>query len=478
MIDLTRTMKHNPVASKLLKNQKLLLIIIIIVALFLRFWRLGYPDVDPDEGHYAYDAYHLYKANPGMVCRFHTQYHYQEQLGHPCLTQYLIAISYKLFSPSVFTARLVPAIFGSLIISLIYFISQSIFTNPLVSLTAASIYALFPLAVKFDRTTYLDTLMAFMVAVFLAVFIKFNKSKKPIYSILLGITTGLLLLTKLSAILILIFLLLDFSISLKKNYKQTVTKYFFVFLGFIPVFFLGVNPQAYLNGIINPTDQNFAIQNLLPSLKGFIYIISKKSFVQLIPPIYLVFVLLGLIKYIQNKKPAFLLLYLFSWLPLAGSFILGRSNFYRLLPLVVLTSFLAAYYLSLLKANWQKVWIFTLLLWFLFASIKWGINEVNQLKPIDAKVMKFLESSLTKQDKIYLFELPNNYIYWNDKLNLTLNPDWQNVILEDYKCVLSTDLKNQGQMLNQSLLSQKHGNFSLYNKISNNSRSILIFCQD
>jgi 4-amino-4-deoxy-L-arabinose transferase-like glycosyltransferase len=465
------------VSPFLLKKNLAILLLIFLLGFVLRVWRLGYVDFLPDEGHYAYDAFQVYKHNPGMVCRFHMQYHYSGQLGHPCLAQYLMAVSYRIFQPSVFSARFVSALAGSLIIPLIYLISGSIFAQVSTGLIAASLYAVFPLAVRFDRTTYLDTLQTFMLAVVLAIFIKFSRSKKIIYPILLGMATALLLLTKLSAPLIFIFLLINFSLSFFKKQKTTLIRYLFVFLGFMPIFYLGANPWAYLRGILHPTDSDFSFSQISFSFLTFSRTVFSRPFVTLIPAIFLVFVILGVFFYIKNKKPAFFLICLLAWLPLAGLFIIGHPNLYRLLPLVFLGSFFAADYLNNLKPKWKTICLLFTWFWFSYASIKWGILEINKITPLDDQVLISLSQlKLNKSDQVYLYQPPNNYFYWENRINFYLDPTWQNAINKNFKCVVSADQSQEGQRLNNELINGR--GYSIKKTIANNQRKILIICRD
>jgi len=462
--------------KKILRKRNIIVLLIFLSALFLRLWRLDYPDFIPDEGHYAYDAFQIYKGNPGMVCRFHTQYHYEGQLGHPCLAQWLMAFSYKIFNPSVFSARFISALTGSLIIPIIYFISISIFSNASTGLIAAAFYAAFPLAVKFDRTTYLDTLQTFMLSLVLAVFIQFNKSKNITYAILLGVVIALLILTKLSAPLIFIFFLIQFTLAIKNNIKETLIKYFFILIGFAPTFFIGANPLAYLQGIIHPTDKNFDIPNISFSFKTLFNSFFSQSFFVYIPIIFFVFCILGVVLYIKNKKPAFLLIYLLSWLPLAGLYIIGHPNIYRLLPLVFLGTFFAAYYVNSLKPKWKKLWLFITLILFLSFSLKWSILETNKLQPIDNQIINYFKQiNLKQSDQIYLYEIPNNFFYLENQINFYLNPTWENGIKKNPKCVISNQSQD-GQELNNHLI--KSMDYSMKKTVSNEKRKVLIICRD
>ncbi|MFC1627043.1 ArnT family glycosyltransferase [Patescibacteria group bacterium] len=463
-------------SGKKFKINKIAILLIFLLALFLRIWRLDYPDFIPDEGHYAYDAFHVYKNNPGMVCRFHMQYHYEGQLGHPCLAQWLISISYKIFSPNVFSARFVSALTGSLIVFIIYFISKSIFINSSTGLIAAAFYATFPLAVKYDRTTYLDTLQTFMLSIVLAIFIKFNKSKNLIYAILLGATTALLLLTKLSAPLIFLFFLIQMIVLLKRNIKEAVIKYSFIFIGFAPVFFLGANPSAYFQGIIHPTDRNFNFANISFSFTTLFNSLLSQSFSTYIPIIFIIFCILGIIRYIKNKKPSYLLICFLSWLPLAGLYIIGHPNIYRLLPLVFLGSFFAAYYINSLVPNRKFFWLVIILFIFIFRSLKWSILETNKLDPINNKIINYFKQiNLNKNEKIYLYEIPNNFFYLEDQMNFYLNPTWENGIKNNPKCVISNKSQD-GQNLTDYLIKSK--GYSVKESFSNGKREIIILCKD
>lgn len=280
---------------------KILLVIFLLLGFFLRFWHLENTDFSADEGHYSYDAFQFYKGNPGMVPRYHPANHGHEHIGHPFLAPYFISVSYEIFKPSIYASRLVSAISGFLTIILIFLISRKIF-NEKTALIAMIIYSVFPLSVIYTRTVYLDSLLTFLIAVFLFLYLQFNEKKKCFLAISLGIVLALIMLTKLDGPLMLIFLFLALIIIKEpKKIKNEMFFYLLFLASFIIVFIIGVSPKAYLLGIIEPSDGNFLNNNIFFNLKTIFNTLQTQNFLEHISLIYLLLFFWGIYDFIKRK---------------------------------------------------------------------------------------------------------------------------------------------------------------------------------
>ena len=458
-------------------KKPLILTTIILLATFFRFYRLGYPDFIPDEGHYAYDAYEYFSGNPGVVPRFHPQFHYAGQMGHPFLEEWLMVAAYKILGPAVFSARLISALAGTLTTITIFFISKLIFRREATALIASLIYATLPLAVKYDRTTYADSLQTFLMALFLFFYIKCLRSSKSIFpAVILGIITAFILLTKLSAILILIFILIQFIANYIKDKSKIGFKNILVFFfSFSITFLLGTNPKAYIMGIIFPTDENLAINSLRLNISTITQNLFSKSLFTLIPLPLIVFAFLGIVKAIKQKKYLLLLSYFFSWSPLLFQLLTNEGTLYRTLPLIFIGVFFAAYYLDQLILTKKIIFLTILAAWSFYASLKWGLLETLNSRSIDQEVMNTINSlNAPLNNQVYLYEVPRNYFFWKNKFNFIIDENFfsRAVNQQSVCCIISTNQNEKDKKFNQALLDN---NYRLIKEFNNAERSLLVF---
>lgn len=458
------------------KKSNLALLFILVIAIILRFWRLDYPDLTPDEGHYAYDAFQYYKGNPGMVPRYHTQYHLEGQIGHPFLGSFLISQAYSVFGLKVFSTRLISAFFGVLTIPFIYLIGRVVFSNT-VGLMASAMFTVFPLAVRYDRTVFLDTLLTFLLSVFIFFYLKFKRLRTMGVAMILGMVAGLMALTKFSGLLVLVFIGVDFILAMiKKINYETVKRYLAIGMGFGLIFLAGTAPQAYLTGIFYPTDKNFSQINPGGDMLEMIKTFFSQSFASLIPYLLVIFLVLGLYQALKRKTSSPLPLMLSCWLPLVWIHMTGKSGIYGLLPLMFLGVFFACYYLDSLKGLKKKILLLFSFLWLIYASVGWGVMEIARVKPIDQDALSYLASlDIAEGEKIYLFETPRTYFFFEDRLPFLIDAGLQEkaIAKDEIIYIISTDVTLLGKELNGKLI--KSQKFSIEKKFANEERSLIIF---
>jgi uncharacterized protein (TIGR03663 family) len=121
---------------------------LIALALVLRLWDLGARPFHHDESQDAYFSWVLYD---------HGDYHYQPILHGP-LRFYLTAFNYVLFGDSDFTARLAPALMGTLIVGLPYLLRRQI--GRIAALAAGVFLAIGPTYLYFSRFAREDIYIA------------------------------------------------------------------------------------------------------------------------------------------------------------------------------------------------------------------------------------------------------------------------------------------------------------------------------
>lgn len=454
----------------------LILLFFFLIGFAFRFWQLGMTDLTSDEGHYSYDAFQFYKSNLGMVPRYHPKAHVYPNMGHPFLAQFLAYLSYKIFNPSIFSARFFSALSSVLTIPIIYLIGKIIFDNS-TALIAAGMFSVFPLSVYYGRTAYLDSLLTFLLSLFLLSYLYFIKTKNFLSAIFVGLISALICLTKLDGPLIGIFLIID--LILWKNFKEIVKNlkfYFAILISFVIVFVIGVSPLAYIAGILDPSDPNFLHNIIFTDIKVVCETFINKSFASLIPYIFIFLVILGIRKYLQEKRPAHLIILFICWLPLVWGHMTAKSGIYGLLPLVFIANFFAAFYLGKIKYFASKKILLAVFLWFIFASIKWGLITALAVSPIDSDALLYLRNlNLSWEEKVYLFERPHSYFFQEEHINFLVNPGLMGdvVKMNDVSLVVSTDKIPEGRLVNEALI--KSGDYLLEKKFENKERNLMIF---
>jgi uncharacterized protein (TIGR03663 family) len=121
---------------------------LIAVAFVLRIWDLGVRPFHHDESQDAYFSWVFYD---------HGQYEYQPILHGP-LRFYLTALMYVLFGASDFTARLAPALMGTIVVALPYLLRRQI--GRIAAFAAAVLLAIGPSYLYFSRFAREDIYVA------------------------------------------------------------------------------------------------------------------------------------------------------------------------------------------------------------------------------------------------------------------------------------------------------------------------------
>lgn len=156
-----------------------LIIILTLTGLFLRLYRLQYPqEIVFDETYYVIFAQ---KYLTGQVF-FDV---------HPPLGKLLIAMSEMLFGNNSFGWRSIPAIFGTLIIPLSYLVSQKIFNNKVVSIFTATLVLLDGLFLVQSRIGLLAIFLTFFIMLSYWLALEYCQSRKKYFLILSGVSIGL-----------------------------------------------------------------------------------------------------------------------------------------------------------------------------------------------------------------------------------------------------------------------------------------------
>jgi len=153
-----------------MKREIIIFIIIFILGLSLRFYDLERRPVHYDEGGgYAIGIRDLAKTG---------NYHYNPDFHGPFLF-YIGALSFKLFGMSDFTLRLMPALFGSLMILLLYNIKD--YFKGKGFLVASILIAISTSLVYYSRFGLHDSYYVFFNLAIVSFFFLYEKTKKNIH---------------------------------------------------------------------------------------------------------------------------------------------------------------------------------------------------------------------------------------------------------------------------------------------------------
>lgn len=188
--------------------------LIVALSVFLRFWNL---DTTPlwysDEGVNLNLAWNL--AN-GNMQTFACTYSF---VSHPPFF-YLISGSFlKLFGYSILSARMLTALCGVITTLLLYFIGKEL-ANRYVGLMASFLFAIFPMALLYNRWDFDYNLLQTLTAFTLFAAIKYIKTKNLKWFFGTSLAAGLASVTSLIGIGLVCGLAVFFFI--EKNFKKTL----------------------------------------------------------------------------------------------------------------------------------------------------------------------------------------------------------------------------------------------------------------
>lgn len=192
-------------------------LLVIILAIILRFAFLDLKLLHHDEAIHAWFAYEL--VTKGV-------YSY-DPMYHGPLLYYLTAGMYWLFGQSDLIARFLPALFGTLLVPLIYFIYRLGYLDKRQALVAALFVAISPDLVYFSRFLRHDIFQLFFTLLILVALLYYLNSGKLRYALLagIGVAGGMGLKEDMPLFLLIflvfgLYLLASKKIVLPKNWKR------------------------------------------------------------------------------------------------------------------------------------------------------------------------------------------------------------------------------------------------------------------
>lgn len=184
------------VDSKLFSKPKFQICMIGILALFLLVPKIGDGILaDYDDCYYAQKAKEILKSGDWITM----QYSGRPRFDNPPLFLWLIALSFKLFGISKYSAVLVSALAGVLSILLTYSIARALFA-PHVAYLSSFMLLTTPYFTKHARRAMMDVPLAFFYLVAFWSFIKgieqYEGKKRPTWFLVTGLGVGCAILIK------------------------------------------------------------------------------------------------------------------------------------------------------------------------------------------------------------------------------------------------------------------------------------------
>jgi len=175
--------------TKVNEEKKYLLILFLISFVFF-FARIWEPYLSGDALKHALTAKEIIFTKDWL----NLSLGYEPYLKKPPFYLWLIAISYKIFGISAFSARLFPALFGIFNAFLIYIIGKEIFKEKIYALIAALFFVINWHVLRLTTIVRMESIITFFI--FLNFYLLMKGREKKLYFIFSGIPLGLGILTK------------------------------------------------------------------------------------------------------------------------------------------------------------------------------------------------------------------------------------------------------------------------------------------
>lgn len=269
---------------------KYIIILIFILGFILRFFTLGEVPVSlhRDEVFFGYNAYSILKTGRDISGEF-LPLHLESFFMSPAGYSYAVLSPIALFGLNDFAVRFPSALFGSLSIIVLYFLSLKFFSGSnnkyIVAAVASFLFAISPWHINLSRVATENVLVLFFILLGILFYLEFVKSKKTLVLIISFISFSLtLLLYQAPRAFLPLFIpaLLFFS---QRNFKSLLRikiEYllFFALIVF-PVVLILLSPDLSWRlsslSVFNHSETNLVINEQLTvdSVQGIPYFISR-----------------------------------------------------------------------------------------------------------------------------------------------------------------------------------------------------------
>jgi len=253
------------------KNHKLIFLVILLLAIILRFYKLGSipASLNWDEVSHGFNAYSLSQTGKDQWGVSHPVFNFRAYGDYPTTANIYLTIPFiKLFGLNSLAIRLPHAIIGTLTVVIAYFLAQSLFSNINLSLLTMFLFSVTPWLIFPSRAVFQSNLSLFFLILGLWLFLT---SFKKHYLLILSLLSFVLSLYAYHNTRIIIPILIPFLFLI---YRKNILKFNRILLAFSLVTFLLLAVPNILNlfssesqarnrwvGIINPNSINLINEN-------------------------------------------------------------------------------------------------------------------------------------------------------------------------------------------------------------------------
>jgi len=324
------------------RNKNIYALLLLLISTVFLFSNLWVGDLGLDSCAYATISRSILRSNDWIIPHYEYCKEFLDCWLHPPLFYWMTALSYKTFGVNEFAARFISALLGVCTILLVYMIGYRVSGSHKIGFLSSFVLLTTQPFLDLSRKCQLDVPLAFFITLSIFFFIlAIQKSEK--YFILMGLSTGLAVLTKgLPAISILGIVFLFFIFN--KDFKFFISAKFFIFLLFfiltlciwiIPLIHTGEFKNFLNNYFIGQIwtnlvgSENVKDINFFGKIQDYFWYITflAKRYWPWFP--FLVFsCYLGLKKLKENKLLLIFVLWILIFLI---GFSLGNTKFYRYL---------------------------------------------------------------------------------------------------------------------------------------------------
>ncbi len=286
----------------------------------------------------------------------------------------LLGLSLKAFGTSEVSARIVPLIFATATLFLVYFLSLAIFKNNkkkyTISLLAAFLYSINPLVIQSSTLIFSDSIATlFPTILSFYIFIKFYSFIKRYFILAFIIMTFILFWTKLQVPALFSFSIF-FYLLLNKDFKLILKLFSAVLIGtilfFVSWFFISLEFQLPFTQMISYNLHIFGKSAISPLYKLLLIAWSTKNIIFWIVPGFFILFCIAVYKRIRNyfsiKKAEYIdLLVIYSVFTSLFFLFLHEGAFgfpifnYTIMPLAAI---IISHFLSELKVGCNKKLIY------------------------------------------------------------------------------------------------------------------------
>jgi uncharacterized protein (TIGR03663 family) len=226
-------------------------LLIFIIALIIRFFHLDLKLLHHDEAIHAWFSYELLTTGAWV---------YDPSYHGPFL-YYVTGGMFAIFGDSDLVARLLPALFGTLLIPLVYFIYRIGYIDQKQTLLAALFLALSPEMVYFSRFLRHDIFMLFFTFLLLVAILYYFEYGQTRYAVIAAIATGGALCCKeeMPVILLIFASFFIYGIWRRKFTLPPDWKYDLVLGAFIVLVIMSVLYSSFGAHLDTLIGQNFAV---------------------------------------------------------------------------------------------------------------------------------------------------------------------------------------------------------------------------